>query len=93
MEGYRQLSLFDLVGDHTKAVCLFDGQEVSATQPESWMKKLVPAGELVAMVGDHPLVLSPTPLTAKDVRPGHEFYHYLADGVVYSGIFIGKEVA
>ena len=92
MEEYRQLSLFDLMADRT-AMRLFDRQEVAATQPENWMKKLVPTGELVVMVDNHPLVLSPTPLTGKDVRPGHEFYHYLADGVVYAGIFIGKEAA
>lgn len=42
---YMQLSLFDLPGDRTTAICLFDGQEVVASQPEGWMKKLVPDGE------------------------------------------------
>lgn len=44
------------------------------------------------MVGSHPLVLSPTWKTERQIRQGHRVYHYLAGGVVYSGIFVDKEV-
>ncbi len=93
MEMCRQLSLFDMVGDRSKAINLMDGREEMTKEPEDWMKRLVPTGELVVMVGEHPLVLSPTPMAEKEVRPELRYFHYLAAGVVYSGIFVGREVA
>ena len=45
------------------------------------------------MVGTHPLVMRKTKLTADEVPEGHQFYHYLIDGAVYAGIFVGKENA
>ena len=54
---------------------------------------LLPDGEYVVMVGTHPLVMRKTTLTADEVPEGHQFYHYLIDGAVYAGIFVGKENA
>lgn len=90
---YKQLSLFDLVGDRSKAINLMDGREEETKELEDWMKRLVPTGEMVVMVGEHPLVLSPTPLAEKDVKPEYRYFHYMAAGIVYSGIFVGREVA
>lgn len=92
MEMYRQLSLFDLVGGRSKAINLMDGREEKTKEPEDWMKRLVPTGELVVMVGEHPLVLSPTGYKVEEIRPELRYYHYLVAGAVYSGIFVGKEV-
>lgn len=47
----------------------------------------------VVMVGTHPLVMRKTTLTADEIPEGHQFYHYLIDGAVYAGIFVGKENA
>lgn len=93
MEAYRQLTLFDLVEDRSQAVSMMDGREVKTSAPEDWMKRLVPTGELVVMVGEHPLVLSPTGHKENEIRPELRYYHYLVAGVVYSGIFVGREVA
>lgn len=93
MEAYRQLTLFDLVEDRSRAVNMMSGRTAETSEPEDWMKRLVPTGEMVVMVGEHPLVLSPTPLAEKDVKPEYRYFHYMAAGIVYSGIFVGREVA
>lgn len=90
---YKQLSLFDLVGDRSKAINLMDGREEETKELEDWMKRLVPTGELVVMVGEHPMVLSPTGHTESEIRPEMRYCHYTVAGVVYSGIFVGREVA
>lgn len=88
-----QLSLFDtpLVTGSVSATCLWecDQKPKSAELPSPQMKRLIPAGEYVVQVGEHPLVLCPTSLTPSDVPEGHRFYHYLVGGRVYSGIFVG----
>ena len=93
MEECRQLSLFDLVEDRSRAVNMMDGRSEETSDPADWMKALVPTGELVVMVGNYPLVLSPTAYKAEDVRPELRYFHYLIADVVYSGIFVGREVA
>lgn len=75
----------------TPAISLFDRTTHSSEKPSEWMKQLVPDGEYVVMVGSHPLVMRKTKLTADEVPEGHQFYHYLIDGAVYAGIFVGKE--
>ena len=75
----------------TPAISLFDDTEQNAEKPSAWEKRLVPDGEYVIMIGEHPLVMRKTKLKADEVPVGHEFYHYLIGGVVYAGIFIGTE--
>lgn len=90
---FEQLSLF--IKDMPKeveAICCMDGGRTTASVPEDWMKRLVPAGEYVVMVGVHPLVLRPVPLWVEDIPEGNHYYHYLIGGQVYAGIFVGKEV-
>lgn len=77
----------------TPAISLFDHTTHSSEKPSKWMKQLVPGGEYVVMVGTHPLVMRKTTLTADEVPEGRQFYHYLIDGAVYAGIFVGKENA
>ena len=77
----------------TPAISLFDHTTHSSEKPSEWMKQLVPDSEYVVMVGTHPLVMRKTTLTADEVPEGHKFYHYLIDGAVYAGIFVGKENA
>lgn len=77
----------------TPAISLFDNTTHSSEQPSEWMKRLVPDGEYVVMVGTHPLVMRKTKLAVDEVPEGHQFYHYLIDGAVYAGIFVGKENA
>ena len=67
----------------TPAISLFDHTTHSSEKPS----------ECVVMVGTHPLVMRKTTLTADEVPEGHQFYHYLIDGAVYAGIFVGKENA
>lgn len=93
MDGCRQLSLFDLMEDRSTAVNMMDGRTEKTSEATDWMKALVPTGELVVMVGNHPLVLSPTARKAEDVRPELRYFHYLIAGVVYAGIFVEREVA
>ena len=57
------------------------------------MKRLVPKGEYIVMVGPYPLMLRPTPVRAEDIEAGHRYYHYTIDGRVYSGIFLGRDTA
>lgn len=76
-----------------RAISLFDNTVHSAETPSEWMKKLVPDGEYVVMVGTHPLVMRKTKLTADEVPEGHEFYHYMIDGNVYAGTFVRRESA
>lgn len=92
-EAYRQLTLFDLVEDRSRAVNMMSGRLAETSAPEDWMKRLVPTGELVVMVGEHPMVLSPTGRTESEIRPEMRYCHYTVAGVVYSGIFVGREVA
>lgn len=89
---FEQMSLF-CPNEEAEAICCMDGGRTTASAPEGWMKRLVPAGEYVVMVGVHPLVLRPVPLRAEDIQGGHHYYHYLIDGQVYAGIFVGEEVA
>lgn len=90
MEMYRQLTLFELIEGRSKAVNMMDGKAKETLAPADWMKRLVPIGELVVMVGEHPLVLSPTGNKADEVRPELGYYHCMVAGVVCSGIFVGK---
>jgi len=89
---YEQLSLFDAVSG-TAAVNLFDGRKYGAAEPNELMKRLVPHAAYAVMVGDHQQALVLTKLTPSQVPEGHEFYHYMIDGSVYAGTFVGKEGA
>ena len=86
---FEQMSLF-CPNEEAEAICCMDGGRTTASAPEGWMKRLVPAGEYVVMVGVHPLVLRPVPLRAEDIQEGHRYYHYLIGGRVYAGIFVGN---
>lgn len=55
---FEQMSLF-CPNEEAEAICCMDGGRTTASAPEGWMKRLVPAGEYVVMVGVHPLVLRP----------------------------------
>ena len=88
---YEQLSLFSLVlPDETTAICLMGRTESMARKPEAWMLGLVPDGEYVVDVGEHPLVLRPAGLREEEIEPGHHYRHYLIGSRVYAGIFVGR---
>lgn len=90
--AWEQMTLFaSLPITGTPAISLFDHTTHSSEKPSEWMKQLVPDGEYVVMVGTHPLVMRKTKLAVDEVPEGHQFYHYLIDGAVYAGIFVGKE--
>lgn len=90
--AWEQMTLFaPLPITGTPAISLFDHTTHSSEKPSEWMKQLVPDGEYVVMVGTHPLVMRKTKLAVDEVPDGHQFYHYLIDGAVYAGIFVGKE--
>lgn len=42
-------------------------------------------------MGDHPLVLKSAPTKEEDISEGHRYYHYIIDGQVYAGVFVGAE--
>lgn len=88
-----QLSLFDggLLG-RTTAVNLFSHSEFQAKDITAWMMRLVPKGEFLIMVGKYPCVLQRTKMRPEEVSKGLEFCHYLVDGAVYSGVFVGSEI-
>ncbi|MBP3398820.1 MAG: hypothetical protein J6K75_03580 [Erysipelotrichaceae bacterium] len=56
---------------------------------EEWMKRLVPRGEYVIDIGEHPMVLKPTTLKEKDIPNGHHFYHFRINDEIYTGVFVG----
>lgn len=85
----EQLSLF--ADDNAVARSCMDGTTAPAKRPEPWMARLVPNGEYVVRVGQHPLVLRPTPLQESQIPEGHRYYHYTIGGQVYAGIFVGTE--
>lgn len=89
--SYDQLSLFCCENTGIEAVSLFDGKVDCAHEPDAYMKRLIPKGSYYVMVGEHPLVLTKTTMTSDTVPAGHEFYHYMIDGDVYAGTFVGKE--
>ena len=92
MDVYEQLSLFSLgLTQKAEAICCMDGKHTTASIPEDWMKRLVPSGEYVVMVGAHPLVLRPVALRSEEIPEGHHYYHYLVGSRVYAGIFVGSE--
>lgn len=84
----EQLSLFDTASG-TAAVNLFDGRKYGATEPTDLMKRLVPRATYAVVVGDHQQALVPTSLKPSQIPEGHEFYHYMIDGNVYAGTFVG----
>lgn len=92
MEMLGQLSLFDggLPG-RTTAVNLFDHGKFQTKGIAAWMMRLVPKGEFLIMVGKYPCVLQRTKIRPEEVSKGLEFCHYLVDGAVYSGVFVGSE--
>ena len=85
---YEQLSLFDVVSG-TAAVNLFDGRKYGVTEPTDLMKRLVPRATYAVVVRDHPQALVLTRLKPSQIPEGHEFYHYMIDGNVYAGTFVG----
>ena len=85
---YEQLSLFDAVSG-TAAVNLFDGRKYGVTEPTDLMKRLIPRATYAVVVGDHPQALVLTRLKPSQIPEGHEFYHYMIDGNVYAGTFVG----
>lgn len=90
---YEQLSIFTmLLPDEAPAICLMDDIQKMARKPESWMLSLVPDGEYVVDVGEHPLVLRPADVQPNEIRPEYRYYHYLICGKVYAGIFVGREI-
>lgn len=88
---WEQISFFVQERTGIPAKSLFDGSEYDAFAPSEFMKRLVPEGEYVVMIGSHPLVLRPTKLNASEVPEGHQFYHFEIENTVYSGVFIGEE--
>ena len=89
---YEQLSLFDAASG-TAAANLFDGRKYGVAEPNELMKRLIPRAAYAVMVGNHPQALVLTKLTPSQVPEGHEFYHYMIDGNVYAGTFVGREEA
>lgn len=86
----KQLSLF--IAEDAVAVCCEDGKVLPARELEDWMSTLVPDGEYVIDIGNHPLVLRPTATAADKIATGHRYYHYMIGPQVYSGIFVGREM-
>lgn len=89
----EQLSLFfEEAPTEAEAICLFHGERAIAKKPEDWMTKLIPEGKYAVMVGRHPLVLRPVRGDRAQVQKGHEFYHYMINGRLYAGVFVGGDV-
>lgn len=88
---FEQLSLLsEDTPEEAEAIRCMDGKYVLAVVLDSRMKRLVPNGEYVVMVGVHPLVLRPVKFRAEEIPEGHHYYHYLIGGRVYAGIFVGS---
>ncbi len=93
VEGnFMQLSLFDTdANTKVNAVSCMDGSALHTHKPEAKIKELVPESEYVVHVGGHLLALKPSKLTAETIPDGHRFYHYMINGKVFAGIFVGTE--
>ena len=90
---FEQISLFDIIATRpmTAKSCL-NGTMLTAQKPEPWMLQLVPKGEYVIPSDKYPLVLVPTKRKADQIPSGHHYYHYVINGQVYAGTFVGREV-
>lgn len=90
---YVQLTLFDeeQVQAGTAARSLFDGSETKTEDVPGWVLRIVPEAAALIHVGDQPCALQKKPLTQEQVQRGHEYYHYLINGSVYAGTFVGAE--
>lgn len=91
--SFEQLSLFSIALSaplEADAVSCMDNLSSKALPAEPWMKTLVPEGEYSILVAGHPLVLRPAKIRPESIPKGHEFYHYLIDGRLYAGIFVGR---
>lgn len=87
---WEQLSLFSMPAVvKPVAINLYDNTKYPPTAPKEWMNALVPDGEYVIMVGNHPCVLRRTEMAPNRIPEGHTFYHFLVDNIVYSGVFVG----
>lgn len=92
--SFEQLSLFSISSStplEADAVSCMDNFPSKVLPAEPWMKALVPEGEYSILVAGHPLVLRPARIRPESIPEGHEFYHYLIDGRLYSGIFVGRD--
>lgn len=87
---YRQLSLFDAPSE-TVAVSLMDGKELKAVAPDDWMLSIIPDGVYVIWPWKYPLVLQKAKIRPEDVEEGHQYRHYMVDGQLYAGTYIGGE--
>lgn len=90
----EQLSMFSILAPKkagVDAICCMDNERSVAIPAEQWMKEIIPAGEYTLSIAGHPLVLRPAKVSQKDIQEGHEFYHYLIGGRLYSGIFVGRD--
>lgn len=90
----EQLSLFDTdfcAGASAKCVWDMFTEEMAAEKPNEWMKKLVPSGEYVIEQNGKSMVLRPAKYSVADIPEGHEYYHYIINGKLYTGVFIGRD--
>lgn len=90
----EQLSFWDKLLEFAKvATCLwsYDTNRYEAMEPSERILRLVPNCKYVLNVGGHDLALRKAEIQRNEVPVGHEFYHYIIDGVLYSGIFVGGE--
>lgn len=88
---YGQTSLFDLPEAGPKAICCMDGEERPLTILEPWMKRLVPAGQYAVKVAAYLMVLFPVKRKLADIEQGQLFHHYMVDGHLYDGVFVGRD--
>ena len=86
-EALKMLAEYRMV----TATCCMDGCPARASPVEPWMAALIPAGEYVVQIAGHPLVLRPMPGRQADIQRGHEYYHYMIDGRLYVGTFVGRD--
>lgn len=88
-----QLSLFDeeRMPAGTVAQRLFDGKTVETEAVPDWVLRLVPETVAVIRIGDSLCALCKSPLAPEQVQQGHEYSHYLINGSVYAGTFVGAD--
>ena len=90
-EEYYQFNLFD---DFPQKPCVvaincFTREAVPAEEPEHWMLRLIPNGDYAVKIGEHSMVLRRLKSAASKIPAGLEYCHYLINGFLYFGVFVG----
>ena len=98
---YEQLCLFEMpceikigptLGVPTLARNCFLGTVAPIRAINEYEAKLIPKGKYAIENKGPNEILYPVSIDEADIPIGHQFYHYIIDGDVYAGIYVGNQI-